>query len=60
MIADQEKEILARPFESFARMLNRWAPRRETPVITGKMIVAVAVTVEIGSENARTLYRMML
>ena len=31
-----------------------------TPVITGRMIVAVAVTVEMGSEYARILYSTML
>ena len=60
MMADQEKDILARALEPFARMLSVWALRRETPVITGRMIVAVAVTVEMGSENAWILYRMML
>ena len=29
-------------------------------MITGRMIVAVAVTVEIGKEKARILYRTML
>lgn len=29
-------------------------------MITGRIIVAVAVTVEIGSENARILYRTTL
>lgn len=59
-MADHEKDILARALEPFARMLNRWAPRRKTPLITGNIIVAVAVTTEIGSEYARILYRMML
>ena len=60
MMADQEKDIFARAFEPLARWLNVWALRRETPVITGRMIVAVAVTVEIGSEKARILYKAML
>lgn len=59
-MADHEKEILARALEPSARMLNRWAPRREAPVMTGRIIVATAVTVEIGSENARILYNTML
>ena len=60
IMADQEKDVLARALEPLAWMLNLWAPRRETPVITGRIIVAVAVTVEMGSEKARILYRMML
>ena len=60
MMADQEKDTLARALEPFARMLSVWAPRREMPVITGRMIVAVAVTVEMGNEKARILYRIML
>ena len=59
-MADQEKDTLARALEPFARMLSVWALRRETPVITGRMIVAVAVTVEMGNENARILYRIIL
>ena len=55
MMADQENDDLARAPEPLARMLNTWAPRRETPVITGRMIVAVAVTAEMGSEKARIL-----
>ena len=60
MMADQEKDTLARALEPFARMLSAWALRSETPVITGRMIVAVAVTVEMGNEKARILYRTML
>lgn len=59
-MADQENDILARAFEPLARRLNVWALRRETPVITGRIIVAVAVTVEMGSEKARILYRTTL
>ena len=59
-MADHENEVLARSLEPLAWMLNLWAPRSETPVSTGRMIVAVAVTVEMGSEKARILYRMML
>ena len=60
MMADHEKDILARALEPFARRLRLWALRRVTPVITGRMIVAVAVTVEMGNEKARILYRTML
>ena len=60
MMADHEKDILARALEPFARRLRLWALRRDTPVITGRMIVAVAVTVEMGKEKARILYRTML
>ncbi len=59
-MVDQEKDVLERALEPLARMLSFWAPRSETPVITGRMIVAVAVTVEMGSEKARILYRTML
>lgn len=59
-MADQENDSLARAFEPLARRLNVWALRREAPVITGRIIVAVAVTVEMGSEKARILYRTML
>ena len=60
VMADHEKDILARALEPLAWMLNLWAPRNETPVTTGRMIVAVAVTVEMGSEKARILYRTTL
>lgn len=60
MMADQEKDSLARALEPLARMLSFWAPRRETPVITGRMIVAVAVMAEMGREKARIRYRAML
>ena len=59
-MADQEKDTLARALEPFARMLRVWALRRETPVMTGRMIVAVAVTVEMGNEKARIRYRTTL
>ena len=59
-MADQEKDTLARALEPFARMLSVWALRRATPVTTGRMIVAVAVTVEMGNEKARILYRTTL
>ena len=60
MMADQEKDVLARALRLLALILNFWPPRRETPVITGRMIVAVAVTVEMGSAKARILYMTML
>ena len=59
-MADQEKDALARALEPFARMLSAWALRRETPVMTGRMMVAVAVTVEMGNEKARIRYRTTL
>ena len=60
IMVDQEKAVLDRALEPLARLLSFWALRSETPVITGRMIVAVAVTVEMGSEKARILYRAML
>ena len=59
-MADQEKDTLACALESFARMLRAWALRRETPVTMGRMMVAVAVSVEMGNEKAWILYRTML
>ena len=59
-MADQEKDALARALEPFARMLSAWALRRLTPVMTGRMMVAVAVTVEMGNEKARIRYRTTL
>ena len=59
-MADQEKDVLARAVEALARTLIVWAPRRETPVITGRMMVAVAVTVEIGRAKARIRYNAIL
>ena len=60
MMADHEKDVLARALEPFALTLNVWALRSETPVMTGRMMVAVAVTVEMGSAKARILYRTIL
>ena len=56
-IADQEKNGCLAPWEE--RVAGR-ALRRAIPVIAGRMMVAVAVTVEIGKENARILNKATL
>ena len=56
----QEMEGLASARDPLEPEASLWAPRRLTPVITGSMIVAVAVTVEMGIAKALILYMAML